>query len=85
MKTVRVDPKRTTLRRVLREAKEGEVVFLTIGEDIRFALVRADESDREVCALRSNADFMAHLSDLEARAKTRPRRTLKQVRERFNA
>lgn len=37
--------------------------------------------DEEIRALRANADFMSYLSDCEARARSRPRKTLKQLRE----
>jgi hypothetical protein len=40
-----------------------------------------DEGDSEICALRSNAAFMAYLSACEERARTRPRKSLQQIRE----
>ena len=83
MKTLKLGSKGVTLRRLLAEAQNGEVVFLTEGRSTRYVLAVADDADREVCALRSNPAFMAHLAELEARARSRPRRTLRQVRERF--
>ena len=83
MKTVAVDSNKCTLRRVLQEAKDGDVVFLTVAGDTRYVLAAVDDSDREVCSLRSNPHFMAHLSELEKRARSRPRRSLRDVRARF--
>ena len=85
MRTLAVDSKKVTLQRLLREARNGEVLFLTVGGDTRYVLAPADESDREVLALRANPGFMAHLSELEARARSRPRKTLREVRDGFAA
>ena len=49
----------------------------------RFAIVPADESDEEILALRSSAEFMTYLADAERRATTGPRKTLQQIRESF--
>lgn len=81
MKTISLDAKTVTLEQLLQEASEGEVVFLTSRGQTQFALVPADEGDREVCALKSNAEFMAYLTEAEERARTRPRKSLKQIRE----
>lgn len=70
-----------TLDRLLEEAASGDVVFLTVDGEVRFALVAVDEGDQEICALRSNADFMAYLSACEERARTRSRKSLQQIRE----
>ena len=83
MKMIDVKSKGTTLRRVLDAAKDGDVVFLTVAGDTKFVLAPADESDREICALRSNAEFMAHLAEYETRARSAPRKTLQQIRARF--
>ena len=42
-----------------------------------------DDGDREVLALRSNADFLAHLDACKQRARTQPRMTLAEIREHF--
>ena len=63
MKTISIDSSQTNLEGVLREAADGEVVFLTTDGLPRFALVPVDESDQEVFALRSNSEFMAYLDE----------------------
>lgn len=83
MKTVKLGDRNVTLRRVLAEAEGGEVVFLMDNGNTRFVLASADDADREVFALRSNPAFMAHLAKLEKRARTQPRKTLREIRERF--
>src|SRR5262249_14263773 len=84
MKTISLDSESTTLEQVLQEASGGEVVFLTKEGQTRFALVAADEGDQEVCALKSNAEFMAYLTEAERRARTRPRKSLQQIRDLYN-
>jgi antitoxin (DNA-binding transcriptional repressor) of toxin-antitoxin stability system len=83
VKTLSIDSGDLTVTQLLAEAARGDVVFLTEGGETRFALVAADEGDREVFALRSNAEFLADLTAFEQRARTRPRRTLEEVRARF--
>ena len=83
MKTVSLDSKTLTLKKLLDEAAGGEIVFLTANGETRFAIVPADESDQEVCALRSNAEFMLFLTEAERRARTRPRKSLQQIRESY--
>ena len=84
MKTISVDSGSLTVERLLEEASGGDVVFLTSGGETRFALVPADEGDQEICALKSNAEFMAYLTAAEHRARTRPRKTLQQIREQYD-
>jgi len=81
--TVSLEVTGLTLERLLEEARRGQVVFLTDSGSVRFALVPADEGDQEVMALRANQDFMAFLANCEERARTRPRKTLQQLREEF--
>ena len=80
MKTVSLDSPQFTLEGMLREAAEGEVVFLTTGGAPRFALVAVDEGDQEVLALRSNADFMAYLDECKLRARREPSKSLEEVK-----
>ena len=55
---------------------------ITNGE-IKFALMHADDGDQEVCALKSNSEFMAYLTDCHQRADSEPRFSLEQVREMY--
>ena len=80
MKTVSLDSPRVTLEGVLREAADGEVVFLTTAGLPRFAVVAVDEGDQEVLALRSNADFMAYLDECKLRARQEPSKSLEEIR-----
>ena len=81
MKHLALESEGLTLQQVLDAAAAGEVVFLTSGGQPAFALVRADEADAEICALRSNPKFMAFLAECEARARTQPRKLLDEFRE----
>jgi hypothetical protein len=72
-----------TLAQLLQEAAKHDVVFLTAKGKIRFALMPAEEGDEEVCALKSNPEFMAYLTESKERAKTAPRTSLKEIREIF--
>ncbi len=83
MKTVSLDSPQSTLEGVLRAAADGEVVFLTTGGMPRFALVAVDESDQEVFALRSNADFLAYLDECKLRARQGPTRSLEEIKQLF--
>ncbi len=80
MKTVSLAIEGLTLDRLLNEAGDKNVVFLTMAGEVRFALMPADEGDQEVCALKSNAEFMAYLTECKERAKTRPRASIEQIR-----
>ena len=81
MKSAILDSSRSTLSEVLGAAEQNDVVFLQSNGQTRFAIVPADDSDEEVLALRSSAEFMAYLADAERRAAIGPRKTLKQIRE----
>ena len=83
MKTLTLDGNDLTLDGLLRAAADGEVVFLTSQGEAKFALVAVDEGDREVLALRSNADFHAYLDACKSRDRTQPRMTLAEIREHF--
>ncbi|HEX8199416.1 MAG TPA: hypothetical protein VF590_02935 [Isosphaeraceae bacterium] len=85
MKTVDLDCREHTLEHILREAADGEVVFLTTGGETRFALVAVDDADREVMALRSNPEFLAYLDACRGRAKAGPRKTLRELRQSFGS
>ena len=85
MKTISLDSKSLPLEKLLSEAAQGEVVFLTTQGQTRFALVSADEGDQEVCALKSNPEFLAYLTGAEERARTRPRKTLQEIRELYGS
>jgi antitoxin (DNA-binding transcriptional repressor) of toxin-antitoxin stability system len=81
MRTISLESEGLTLERLLQEAEKGEVVFLTRSGQTQFALVPADEADKEVCALRSNPGFMTYLAACEERAKTQPRKSFREIRE----
>ena len=83
MKTISLDSPELTLEDMLREAAEGDVVFLTTDGLPRFALVAVDEGDQEVIALRSNADFMAYLDERKLRARLEPTKSLEEIKKRY--
>ncbi len=85
MKTVSLDSPQFTLEGVLREAANGDVVFLTTGGQTRFALVAVDEGDEEVLALRSNTDFMAYLDACKLRARREPTKSLEEIKRLFSS
>jgi uncharacterized protein (UPF0254 family) len=80
VKTVDLDRREPTLEHVLQEAAGGDVVFLTAGGEARFALVAIDEEDREVFTLGSNPEFLAYLDACRERAKSGPRKSLREMR-----
>jgi prevent-host-death family protein len=81
LKTISIDSSQTNLEGVLREAADGEVVFLTTDGLPRFALVPVDESDQEVFALRANSEFMAYLDECARRAMLEPSKTLEEIKK----
>lgn len=83
MKTISLETKSLTIEKLLEAAADGEPVFLTDNGHTHFALLQADDGDREVCALKSNAEFMAYLTEAEHRAQTTPRKSLQQIREMY--
>jgi hypothetical protein len=85
LKTVSLNSPQFTLEGLLRDAAEGEVIFLTTGGLPRFALVAVDEGDQEVLALRSNADFMAYLDERAQRAMREPRKSLEEFKRLFSS
>jgi hypothetical protein len=84
LKTVSLDSPQFTLEAALRDAAEGEVVFLTTGGSPRFALVEVDEGDQEVLALRSSTDFLAYLDESKCRARQGPTRSLEEIKRLFS-
>lgn len=85
MKTVSLDSKSVTLEQLIEQAARGEVVFLTSQGQTLYALVPADDGDQEICALRSNSEFMAYLTDAEQRGQTKPRKSLQEIRNQYDA
>jgi hypothetical protein len=85
LKTVSLDSPQFTLEGALRDAADGEVVFLTSGGRPRFALVAVDEGGEEVLALRSNADFMGYLDECKLRARRGPTKSLEEIRRHFSS
>jgi antitoxin (DNA-binding transcriptional repressor) of toxin-antitoxin stability system len=84
LKTISIDSAETSLEGVLREAAEGDIVFLTTDGLPRFALVAVDEGDQEVLALRSNSDFMAYLDESKLRARKGPTKSLEEIKKLFS-
>src|SRR5579883_1107494 len=83
LKTLSLDSPEFTLEGRLREAAEGDVVFLTTDGLPRFALVAVDEGDQEIIALRSNADFMAYLDECQLRARRGPTKSLEEIQKKY--
>ena len=83
MKTLEMDSTEVTLKKALRQARRGEIVFLTIRGNTKFVVAPADNDDREICALRSNQEFLDHLTQLEKEAHSRPMKSLEEVRARY--
>ena len=83
MKSTTLPIEGLNLDRLLQEAGTQDVVFLRTDGEIRFALIRADEGDQEVLALKSNAEFMAYLTDCKKRSNIQSRVALQQVREKY--
>ena len=54
---------------------------VTHGRDV--AIMHADDSDQEVCALKSNPEFMAYFTECHQRADSEPRFSLEQLREMY--
>lgn len=84
MKAISLPVEGLTVERLLQEAAGG-VVFLTNGGQVRFAVLPADEGDEEIIALCGNANFMAYLTECEQRARTRPRKSLREIRNRYGS
>ncbi len=51
-------------------------------KNLRFALVTMDEGDQEILAQRDNAELLT-LAECSERAKTRPRKSLQELREKY--
>lgn len=83
MKRTTLDAATVSLSELLDAAEQNDVVFVQTNGQTRFAVVPADESDEEILALRSSADFMSYIADAEHRAAIGPRKTLQQIRESF--
>ena len=83
MKSATLDASQVTLSELLGTAEQNDVVFVQTDGHTRFAIVPADESDEEILALRSSAEFMTYLADAERRAAIGPRKTLQQIRDSF--
>ncbi len=83
MKSATLDSSQVTLSELLGTAEQNDVVFVQTDGHTRFAIVAADESDEEILALRSSAEFMTYLAAAERRAVIGPRKTLQQIRESF--
>lgn len=84
MKSATLDSSQMTVSELLGAAEQNDVVFIQSNGQTRFAIVPADDSDEEILALRSNAEFMSYLADAERRAAAGPRKTLQQIRESLN-
>jgi len=83
VKTTTLPIEGLNLDRLLQEAGDQDVVFLRTNGEVKFAIMHADESDQEVCALKSNPEFMAYLTECHQLADSEPRFSLEQLREMY--
>jgi len=83
VKTTTLPVEGLNIHQLLEEAGTKDIVFLRTDGEIKFALLHADEGDQEICALQSNPEFMAYLTECHKRAESEPRFTLEQVRTSF--
>jgi len=72
-----------TLERLLKTAARTTAVFLSRKGRVRFVLLRADDGDQEVYALRNNPKFMAYPDECIERAKLGPTYTHDEVLAHF--
>ena len=82
MKTISIPVEGLSLESLLSDAQSEQVVFLTANGQVQFALMPCDDGDREVFALRANQDFLDYLSEAEQRARSQPRKSLAEMRNR---
>ncbi len=80
MKTIALEKDSPTLADVLRAATDDEVVYLTRGGRASFAVVPLDDADAELVAQRGNVRLMDFLTKCEERARTQPRKSLRELR-----
>lgn len=83
MKTLELEKASPEVRRAAHLA-QGDVLILTENGKPAFAIVGVkDEMALEALALGRNADFMAYLDQVSARARSGERRSLKDIQEEF--
>ena len=80
MRTVPVESTGQTLRTLLPKMSKEEAVFLTVEGEVRFVVLPADEGDQEILAMRGNRRLMEFLDRCGQRARTGPRKSLKDIR-----
>jgi hypothetical protein len=83
MKTIEIQSEKRPLAEWLPDDENEDVIYLTRNGRRRYALVPLDEGDEEVLAMQNNADLMAYLDDCDKRARSRPRKTLAEIKERL--
>ena len=81
MKTLALEKEKRTIAELLSKENGKEVIYLTKKGRATHALVPLDEMDREILAVRSNAELMAYLDACSARARKGPRKSIDQIRE----
>ena len=59
MKRATLDAATVSMSELLGAAEQNDIVFVQTNGQTRFAVVPADESDEEILALRSSAEFMS--------------------------
>ncbi|MBI2809116.1 MAG: hypothetical protein HYX68_29385 [Planctomycetes bacterium] len=83
MKTLALEREKRTLSELLAKENGAEVIYLTRKRRPTHALVPLDDMDREVLAIRANAELMAYIDACSERARKGPRKTIEQIREQF--
>lgn len=85
MKTIPLESKGLTLERLLEEATDERIVFLSASGETQYVIARADDLDEELLATRSNQELMDYLAECHRRAKLSPRKTLQELRDEHQA
>jgi hypothetical protein len=80
MKTIAIETETRPLTEWLPDRDSEEVVYLTEGGRTKFVVVPLDEGDEEVLAIQKNPKLMAYIAECVERARTRPSKSLDQIK-----
>jgi hypothetical protein len=85
MITINIDTETRPVAEWLPKDDSQEIIYLTRDGRPRFILVPLDEGDEEMLAIQNNSKLMAFIAECVERARTRPTKTLVQVKAELNS
>lgn len=83
MKKVEIENDTRPLSELLSQENGTDVIYLTRKGRAKYAIVPLDKDEQEMVNMRANGKLMAYLDGCHERARTRPRKSLEEIKAKY--